>query len=126
MGGPRRVCAPEPGQCKDGPDTITAGKTKTYTLDTSLAKNSGCSQATSGCSHVSTTWTKAGQRGRAVTLRDEKRKSVKAKVAAGTAAGTFTLKAQPVYTCKCIGAAAGAAPKNCTDTPNEATIKTAA
>ncbi|WP_298364898.1 hypothetical protein [uncultured Lutibacter sp.] len=86
-----------------GVESIKDGKTKTYTLDVLLVRNSGCKQSTSDCKFASTTWTVGGTLKAAITLKDEKKKSVKVKVKKETKKGTFTLKAQPNYSCKCKG-----------------------
>ncbi len=104
----------------EGPDSIKSGKKKTYTLEVNIARNLGCRAVTSGCSHDSTVWAKGGQRGAAVTLEDERTRSVKAKVAPGTAAGTFWLQAQPDTSCKCKGP--GDIVRNCSDQNERVTI----
>ncbi|MDP3282841.1 MAG: hypothetical protein Q8M56_00230 [Desulfobacterales bacterium] len=104
----------------EGPDSITAGTEKTYTLEVRIARNLGCVPDTGACVHNCTKWTKGGPRGTAVTLKDDKRSSVKVKVAAGTHPGAFWLQAQPETTCRCKGP--DDIVRDCSDQPEKVTI----
>ena len=104
----------------EGPDSITAGTEKTYTLEVRIARNLGCVPDTGACVHKSTKWTKGGPRGTAVTFIDDKKSSVKVKVAAGTLPGAFWLQAQPETTCKCKGP--DDIIRDCSDQPEKVTI----
>jgi hypothetical protein len=86
-----------------GPAEIKKGKTKTYAIDPTIHRNTGCKAATSECKHDDTTWTVGGTRRGNITLKDEKKKSVKVKVDGTAKAGTFTLKAQANVKCTCKG-----------------------
>ena len=82
---------------------MQAGTSRQYEVEVKFVRNLGCKPGTSECEHVNTAWAKGGQRGGAVTLVNQHKDHVDVRVAAGTAAGTFTLRATPEVTCKCKG-----------------------
>lgn len=102
-----------------GAAAVKAGDPRRYEVEVVFSRNKGCKPATSECEHTATAWSKSGQRAGAVTLEDQTKDSVTVRVAAGTAAGSFSLRAQPTVICHCKGTNAS---RECTMQFDEVTI----